>query len=204
MITKNTVQIRETPCTVDQITCNPEDIPCSLDHECNDIFPHLDLAVALSVDTTLQPEPICLGFLGSRCVNDSCTHNRSHCGNSYCSCDNGGIFYELSYCAFPSIGYQAALQMAIFICIIIALCFIAASVYSVILSRRRLTRIPETMIRQRRPNGDENDNNNNEATSQGPAEDIPPTYDDVVDKLPSYQDAVEMSSQYASITLVED
>ena len=42
---------------------------------------------------------------------------------------------------------------------------------------------------------------NNHACFQSPADDTPPTYDDVVEKLPSYQDALEMSATVSSFTL---
>ncbi|XP_037788351.1 uncharacterized protein LOC119583759 isoform X2 [Penaeus monodon] len=73
---------------------------------------------------------------------------KAECRDNYCMCKNDGDFYEFSYCEIPYIGYEVTLQIAIIVCIVIAMCLLLASVYSII-NVRRLRDLRE-LARQRR------------------------------------------------------
>ncbi|XP_071550813.1 uncharacterized protein [Panulirus ornatus] len=92
------------------------------------------------------------GYVGSQCNNGTCLHEMAVCRDSYCQCKDDGVFYEFSYCEIPYRGYEMALQMAIIICIVIAVCLVTASFYTMIIgslpllfrSRHRQERQEET------------------------------------------------------------
>ncbi|XP_071550821.1 uncharacterized protein [Panulirus ornatus] len=75
------------------------------------------------------------GYVGSQCNNGTCLHEMAVCRDSYCQCKDDGVFYEFSYCEIPYRGYEMALQMAIIICIVIAVCLVTASFYTMIIGR---------------------------------------------------------------------
>ncbi|RXG62379.1 hypothetical protein Avbf_14394 [Armadillidium vulgare] len=92
-------------------------------------------------------------------------------------CGPGGV--SKSY--FSYYGYEIALQLAISTCIAIALCLLVASIYNAVGFRRPTAHARlETILRSE--NG----------VRESPPDDIPPKYDDVVEDLPSYQDAIKM------------
>nr|XP_045625503.1 uncharacterized protein LOC123774882 isoform X2 [Procambarus clarkii] len=123
------------------------------------------------------------GYMGSECRNRSCTHEMGECLGNYCECSGNGVFYEFSFCTLPYKGYETALQIAIILCIAIATCLLIASLYTVLIGRR-LRRIPERLrgLRERDIN-------------EGPVNDTPPTYEEVADKLPTYQDALRLAQE---------
>ncbi|XP_069952256.1 uncharacterized protein [Cherax quadricarinatus] len=81
-------------------------------------------------------------------------------------------------------GYETALQIVIIICIAIACCMIIASLYSIFFGRRLPGRVPRLLLRRRR----------HEGTRESPERDAPPSYDEVANKLPTYQDALRMAT----------
>ncbi|KAK4312761.1 hypothetical protein Pmani_015849 [Petrolisthes manimaculis] len=124
------------------------------------------------------------GWVGSQCnVNQTCSHRLAECDSGYCECIKDGTFYDMSYCYIPYYGKRLALEMLISAGIIVLCCAILAYGYTR-LGRRR-SRSSSYLERWTRGS----------ITRQDPENDTPPTYDDVVeveDKLPSYQDALEM------------
>ncbi|XP_037788350.1 uncharacterized protein LOC119583759 isoform X1 [Penaeus monodon] len=119
---------------------------------------------------------------------------KAECRDNYCMCKNDGDFYEFSYCEIPYIGYEVTLQIAIIVCIVIAMCLLLASVYSII-NVRRLRDLRE-LARQRR-------GRRTDSESQTISEDSPPVYDEVVGNLPSYQDALAMTEVPSSTVIAE-
>ncbi|XP_071550788.1 uncharacterized protein [Panulirus ornatus] len=118
------------------------------------------------------------GWVGSECVNTSCTHYMAECRSGFCECISDGSFYDMTYCYIPFYGKEMALGMFIATSIIIIFC--AALAYGCQrLTRRRERGYPESWFR-------------GSITRESPPDDTPPTYDDVVEKLPSYQDALDM------------
>ncbi|XP_042222531.1 uncharacterized protein LOC121866861 isoform X2 [Homarus americanus] len=207
----NLSRFSSTFCTVDHDSCVLDDIPCALNTTCEAAFPNIILAMEIGKDSPVPTRPICTrqgscscgsdrcvsfsrqfghdttfyycgpcGYVGSQCRNNTCTHELATCSGSYCQCH--GTFYEFSYCKIPYMGYETALQLAIIICIVIACCLLIASIYSMIIGRR-LRMIPRRLRRRRDEDGNQ----------ESPADDTPPTYDDVVENLPSYQDALQMA-----------
>ncbi|XP_047483672.1 uncharacterized protein LOC125035368 isoform X2 [Penaeus chinensis] len=136
--------------------------------------------------------------VGAQCeMKDTCQHEMAECRDNYCMCKNDGDFYEFSFCEIPYIGYEMTLQIAIIVCIVIAMCLLLASVYSII-NVRRLRDLRE-LARQRR--GRRADSEMGE--SQTISEDSPPVYDEVVGNLPSYQDALAMTEVPSSTVVGE-
>nr|XP_045625501.1 uncharacterized protein LOC123774882 isoform X1 [Procambarus clarkii] len=212
-------------CTVDQNNCILEEISCSSDDNCWAALPMLQLAMDLGKDSSIPSRPFCTtdtamsnhsgehtgtcscgrgrcvsyskqfgrntkffycgpcGYMGSECRNRSCTHEMGECLGNYCECSGNGVFYEFSFCTLPYKGYETALQIAIILCIAIATCLLIASLYTVLIGRR-LRRIPERLrgLRERDIN-------------EGPVNDTPPTYEEVADKLPTYQDALRLAQE---------
>lgn len=194
-------------------------IACSSNDNCTAALYGLD--VALSYDTSLPSEPYCrfahsehqdhqdglgyctcgpekcvsysreynnngepfyycgpCGWVGSECYNTTCTHPLAECINDYCECLNYGLFYDLSYCYIPFYGKELVAVMLITTIIVVILCTFLAYGYHRLRNRSRRG-FPESWFR-------------GNVTRQAPANDTPPTYDDVVEKLPSYQDALQM------------
>lgn len=124
------------------------------------------------------------GRMGSSCsYSVPCNHTLSTCTSGYCTCESGE-FYNLYYCMIPYYGYEKALQVAIATCIFVAVCLLAATIYSS-LYRRPQGRIHPYILRllMRRAN---------QGTRESPPGDTPPKYDDVVEEPPSYQQALEL------------
>ncbi|XP_063591573.1 uncharacterized protein LOC134768740 [Penaeus indicus] len=119
------------------------------------------------------------GWVGARCVESNCTHKQAECSNGYCECVQNGLFYDLNYCYYPYFGKTMILEMLASSVIIIAMCGVLAFSYN--RSRRRDDSSSAFPWRR------------GSRSRESPASDTPPTYDDVVDKLPSYQDALKMS-----------
>nr|XP_053644303.1 uncharacterized protein LOC128696895 [Cherax quadricarinatus] len=190
------LRYEDVPCSVDEKTCNIEELSCRSDEDCEDAFPNLQLAIDLGKDSTVPSLPFCTnhftrshstclpGYVGSECRNKSCTHTMAECVDSFCECSGGGIFYEFSFCDIPFMGYETALQIVIIICIAIACCMIIASLYSIFFGRRLPGRVPRLLLRRRR----------HEGTRESPERDAPPSYDEVANKLPTYQDALRMAT----------
>ncbi|XP_042866614.1 uncharacterized protein LOC122249621 [Penaeus japonicus] len=191
-------------------------VPCSEDSECEDCLLNLD--VALMQNSDLPTAPFCdidsnstgpgrctcgegrcvsytrdmstssvyyycgpCGWVGARCVEHNCTHNQAKCSNGYCECVQEGLFYDLSFCYYPYFGKTMLIEMLASTAIVVAMCGILAFTYSR-LGRSR-ERSDSSGFPWRRSS----------TSRESPASDTPPTYDDVVDKLPSYQDALNMS-----------
>ncbi|XP_063608627.1 uncharacterized protein LOC134782872 [Penaeus indicus] len=133
--------------------------------------------------------------VGAQCeMKNACQHEMAECRDNYCMCKNDGYFYEFSYCEIPYVGYEMTLQIAIIVCIVIAMCLLLASVYSII-NVRRLRDLRDLARQGRGRRAD--------SESQTVSEDSPPVYDEVVGNLPSYQDALAMT-EVPSSTVVEE
>nr|XP_045625500.1 uncharacterized protein LOC123774881 isoform X2 [Procambarus clarkii] len=124
------------------------------------------------------------GWVGAQCYNTTCTHPLAECKGGYCECVNNGIFYDLTFCYIPFYGKQLAVGMLVTTFVIVLICCVLGYSYHRI-SNRRQRRLPESWFRR-------------SVRRQPPANDTPPTYDDVVDKLPSYQDALQMNTKESS------
>lgn len=122
------------------------------------------------------------GWVGARCVESNCTHKQAECSNGYCECVQNGLFYDLNFCYYPYFGKTMILEMLASSVIVIAMCGVLAFSYN------RLGR-----SRQRDDSSSTFPWRRGSRSRESPASDTPPTYDDVVDKLPSYQDALKMS-----------
>ncbi|ROT70800.1 uncharacterized protein [Penaeus vannamei] len=192
-------------------------VPCSNDSVCRACLPDLD--VALMQNSPLPTAPFCdvdrnatepgrctcgegrcvsysrdmstssvyyycgpCGWVGARCVESNCTHEQAKCSNGYCECVQGGLFYDLSVCYYPSFGKTMIIEMLVSSLIVVAMCGVLAFSYNR-LSRSRQRDDGSSTFPWRRGSG----------SRESPTSDTPPTYDDVVDKLPSYQDALKMS-----------
>ncbi|CAL4137497.1 unnamed protein product [Meganyctiphanes norvegica] len=133
------------------------------------------------------------GRIGSQCdVNrTTCSYLYSYCDTSddpsYCKCTDDGKFYELYYCYIPYYGYQVALQSTLIIGIVVVICLFLATAYNA-LRMRRIRRLQAMGLW-----------NNGRVVSEAPPEDTPPKYDDVVENLPSYQDALQMEENVDGI-----
>ncbi|XP_047483496.1 uncharacterized protein LOC125035267 isoform X1 [Penaeus chinensis] len=194
---------------------NLEAISCQTDEQCYIHLPNLDIALAKNSNFPSAPycnksantsslghcgcgEGKCVSYtkefgrgtilyycgpcsyVGARCSDDStCQHELAECRDNFCACKNGGDFFEFSYCEVPHLGLEVAVNMAFVVCIAISICLVLASSYGII-SMHRLRRLPG-LIRYLQ---------SHQRQCEPATEDLPPKYDDLVDKLPSYEEAI--------------
>lgn len=211
-------------CTIDNPSCQLEDVQCFTDSDCYDVFPNLATAIGMGKIYPQPTAPVCrnltttnlaedkgrcsckenqcvsyskkfgsnmvffycgpCGFVGSQCAsNVNCTHEQSECRGSFCECKKNGEFYEVSYCKIPYVGYETALQIVLIVCVALAACVVLATIYNASPFRKRFGSLRQLCTCSReQPNPQE-----------PPNTDMPPAYDDVVESLPSYQDALQIS-----------
>ncbi|XP_068206804.1 uncharacterized protein [Palaemon carinicauda] len=198
-------------CTVNQT--------CTVDSDCYQCFPNWEMAFKYGIEdvpslpfcpnetTPILPKGLCTcgigkcvsystdrasgkrffycgpcGYVGASCANHSCTHPLSTCKDGFCECVENGIFYNMAYCYIPYFGAKVIIQMFISTLIIVSLCGVLAySYHRLSSSRGRYLRRFNSWRRS-------------SVVRESPPEDTPPTYDDVVEKVPSYQDALEMEN----------
>ncbi|XP_066951516.1 uncharacterized protein [Macrobrachium rosenbergii] len=201
-------------CTVNQT--------CEVDSDCNKCFPNLEMAFHYGIDD-VPYGPVCqnetrknssdehegrcacgvercfsystdkktgkrfyycgpCGYVGASCAVRPCVHPLAECRSGFCECIEQGIFYNLAFCYIPYFGAKVIVQMFISTLIIVSLCGVLAySYHRLSSSRRRYFRRFNSWRRS-------------SVVRESPPEDTPPTYDDVVEKVPSYQDALEMEN----------
>nr|XP_027227885.1 uncharacterized protein LOC113819865 [Penaeus vannamei] len=70
------------------------------------------------------------GWVGARCVESNCTHEQAKCSNGYCECVQGGLFYDLSVCYYPSFGKTMIIEMLVSSLIVVAMCGVLAFSYN--------------------------------------------------------------------------
>ncbi|XP_068207621.1 uncharacterized protein [Palaemon carinicauda] len=116
--------------------------------------------------------------LGSQCSNGTCDHEMAECREDYCQCYKSGFFYEFNYCEIPFVLYETSLQ----ICIIIIIAIVSLLIVTSLCTAIGLDRY----WRNRRSSS-----GNSEVSNR----DTPPAYDEVMDSLPSYQDALQMAQE---------
>ncbi|KAK8393223.1 hypothetical protein O3P69_013317 [Scylla paramamosain] len=126
------------------------------------------------------------GNMGSQCKEIPCTDELAECRGGYCECENDGTFYEMSSCFIPFYGQDILINIIIgIICVMLCGIGLAYSYHKLCNRRHR-----RGSIYSERGSG--------AARRESPPDDTPPTYDDVVEKLPSYQDALKMSGTHES------
>ncbi|XP_045110495.1 uncharacterized protein LOC123504207 [Portunus trituberculatus] len=193
-----------------------ESVQCSDDEPCINSLPGIEYA--LSYDSDIPSKPYCYvpdsntstghctcgighcvsysrqhqtgdpfyycgpcGIVGSQCKDTICTDMVGECRGGYCECIEDGTFYDMSSCYIPFYGQDTLINVIIgTICVLLCIIGLAYSYH-----RLRSRRLRRGSIYSERGSGP--------ARRESPSDDTPPTYDDVVEKLPSYQDALEMS-----------
>ncbi|XP_064082147.1 uncharacterized protein LOC135198486 isoform X2 [Macrobrachium nipponense] len=190
-----------------------DSVPCMTHEDCRDALPGID--TALGTGSPIPKEPFCKynsswnssGYcscdpdycvsysmrygkdmpfyycgpcarIGSQCSNGTCAHEMAECREEYCQCIRSGSFYEFYYCEIPYVLYETSLQ----ICIIITILIVSSFIVSSLCAATGLDRCWQS----RRSSG---------STSETSDGDAPPAYDEVMDNLPTYQDAVQMAQE---------
>ncbi|XP_027220726.2 uncharacterized protein [Penaeus vannamei] len=195
------------------LSINLEVKSCQADEQCHKYLPNLN--VALAKNSSVPSAPYCnkssnssLGrctcgkgkcvsytkefgrgtilyycgpcsYVGARCSNDSpCQHELAECRDNFCACKNGGDFFEFSYCEVPHLGFEVAVYMVIVVCIVFSICLVLASSYGII-NMHQLRRLPG-LLRYLQT----------QQQCEPATEDLPPKYDDLLGKLPTYEEAI--------------
>lgn len=197
------------------MSINIESIPCTTHEDCKAALPGIDTALGLG--STVPKEPFCkftdnsswnssghcscgpdycvsysmqygkdmpfyycgpCARIGSQCSNGTCAHEMAECREDYCQCVKSGSFYEFYYCEIPYVLYETSLQ----ICIIVTIVIVSSFIVSSLCTAAGLDRCWQN----RRSSG------SNSETYNG---DAPPAYDEVMDNLPTYQDALQMAQE---------
>ncbi|XP_050730054.1 uncharacterized protein LOC127005306 [Eriocheir sinensis] len=120
------------------------------------------------------------GYVGSECMTTRCDHELAECRDGYCECIQEGTYYDMTYCYIPFYGQEILINVLIATSILLLCCATLAYGYHK-LGNRNLRR---TSLYSERGSGT--------GRRESPPDDTPPAYDDVIEKLPSYQDAIQM------------